>query len=71
MQTAPATAGARLNFSGLPGAGYVLESSTNLVNWLPLSHLTAGSDGLFDYLDTNATNYPTRFYRLRVIQGGL
>ena len=66
LQTAPATAGSLLRFSGSPGFGYVLEASTNLVNWLALTNLVARSDGLFEFLDTNATNFPTRFYRLRV-----
>ena len=54
-----------LRFSGIPGNGYTLEASTNLVFWTALTNLLAGADGLFDYLDLSATNFPTRFYRLK------
>ena len=66
LQTAPATAGSLLRFNGTPGYGYLMEASTNLVDWLALTNLVAGSDGLFEFLDISATNHPTRFYRLRV-----
>jgi hypothetical protein len=66
VQTAPATAGSLLRFSGSAGFGYVMETSTNLVDWQALINLAAGSDGLFEFLDTSATNFPTRFYRLKV-----
>jgi hypothetical protein len=66
VQTAPATAGSLLRCSGSAGFGYVMETSTNLVDWLALTNLVAESDGLFEFLDTTATNFPTRFYRLRV-----
>lgn len=66
VRTTPTTPGALLRFSGSPGFGYVMEASTNLVNWLALTNLVAGTDGLFEFLDTSATNFPTRFYRLRV-----
>jgi len=55
-----------LRFSGLPGANYSLEVSTNLLLWTALSNLVAGSDGQFEFLDTTATNIAARFYRLRV-----
>lgn len=64
-QSPPAAAGSLLQFSGSPSLSYTLETSTNLVNWLMLTDLLAGEDGRFD-LDTSATNFPTRFYRLRV-----
>lgn len=66
LQTRPATPGALLRFRGSPGFGYVLEASTNLVDWIALTNLLAGPDGLFDFLDGNATTSPARFYRLRV-----
>ncbi len=65
-QSPPAAAGSLLQFSGSPLLSYTLETSTNLVNWLVLTDLLAGADGRFEFLDTSATNFPTRFYRLRV-----
>lgn len=65
-QSALAAAGSLLQFSGSPMLNYTLETSTNLVNWFALTNLLAGADGRFEFLDTSATNFPTRFYRLRV-----
>jgi hypothetical protein len=42
---------------------FVLEASTNLVNWLPLYTNTAG--GLFNYTDLSSPAFKRRFYRAR------
>lgn len=49
---------------GLPGNSYVIEASTNLVSWRPITVL-AGSDAPLPFLDPEATNYNRRFYRAR------
>jgi hypothetical protein len=54
----------KLNFFAWPGVNYTLQASTNLQSWQNLATLVPPADGLFDYIDTTATNYPTRFYRL-------
>ena len=41
---------------------YVIQGSTNLVDWLPI--FTNVVPGLLDYLDYDATNHPVRFYRM-------
>ncbi len=46
-------------------ACYVLEASTNLVNWTKLMARTSVG-GTTNYTDTGATNYTKRFYRLLV-----
>jgi len=66
VQTAPATAGSLLRCGGSAGFGYVMEASTDLTDWVALTNLVAGSDGLFEFLDISATNFPIRFYRLKV-----
>lgn len=53
----------RLQGSGTPGVTYILESSLNLLQWGPITNLTAGSDGLFEHLETSVI-WPSRFYRL-------
>ena len=58
-----------LNLAGAPGYTYVLETTTNLVSpgsWLPLSTNVAGTNGVWQFADTQATNYTQRFYRLRL-----
>jgi Chitobiase/beta-hexosaminidase C-terminal domain len=53
---------AQLSFSGEAGKTYVLQGSTNLMDWVPLSTNTPAMN-LFNLLDPGATNYPIRFYR--------
>ncbi len=56
----------QLNFTGTPGADYVIEAATNLnapITWLPLGTNTADGGGLFNFIDTDATNFVERFYR--------
>ena len=48
-----------INALGAPGYNYVLESSTNLVNWLPLQTNIIP----FGFVDTNASKFRLRFYR--------
>ena len=38
-------------------------ASTNLLNWVIIATNLAGSNGLFQFQDTNAGSYPMRFYR--------
>jgi hypothetical protein len=45
--------------SGIPGYQYVVEASTNLVNWTVLETNVAP----FNFVDTNVVNYSRRFYR--------
>ena len=51
-----------LGFFGTAGQTYVLQASTNLVNWIPLSTNTAPTNQ-FMLTDPGAGNYPYRFYR--------
>jgi hypothetical protein len=53
----------QLQVSGLAGRSYLLEVSTNLVDWSPLSTNTAPVD-LFNLSDTNTLNSRQRFYRI-------
>ncbi len=52
----------QLGFSGMPGQNYVLQATTNFVNWIPLSTNLAMTN-LFPLIDSGATNFPYRFYR--------
>ena len=60
-----------VSLSGAPGSSYVLEATTNLVSpggWAPVSTNQPGTNGLWQFTDTAATNYPLRFYRLMLLQ---
>jgi hypothetical protein len=59
-----------LNFSGAPDYAYVLESTTNLnspANWMPLATNMLATNGLWQFTDTQATNFPQQFYRLELL----
>ncbi len=51
-----------LQLSGMPGRSYVLQASTNLTDWLPIS-TNVPSGTLLNLLDPSASNFPVRFYR--------
>jgi hypothetical protein len=66
---AGASNGVQVN--GLTGKGYVLQASTNLVNWISLQTNLVNPDpnvslptNLIYFTDPRATNYPKRFYRV-------
>jgi hypothetical protein len=57
--------GFNIQLSGPSGSNYVIEASTDLKNWVPIS-TNAAPSGIVSYMDTDATNYPSRFYRARI-----
>jgi hypothetical protein len=48
-----------LTVAGVPGYKYVVQASTNLVNWVPMQTNTAP----FTFVDANAGKFRQRFYR--------
>lgn len=57
--------GFNIQLSGPAGSNYVIEASTDLKNWTPIATNSAPS-GTVSYIDTQASNYPSRFYRARI-----
>ncbi len=47
---------------GAAGENFDFQASTNLVNWQDLGTNTADSNGLVQFVDTNAPLFPYRFY---------
>jgi len=47
-----------------PGPAYVIESSTNLINWLPIATNTTPANP-FDFVGGDAPDFPQRFYRVK------
>lgn len=59
--------GALLSMAGgIPMQSYNIQAKTNLAvagGWQVIGSNSAASDGTFQFLDVNASNYPARFYR--------
>jgi len=53
----------QMQYWATAGQTYILETSTDLLNWTPLSTNTPSS-APFTLLDIDATNAATRFYRV-------
>jgi VCBS repeat-containing protein len=54
--------GFSLQLSGVPASTYVIEASTNLTDWTPIS-TNSGLTGSVVFTDTEAANFSQRFYR--------
>jgi uncharacterized repeat protein (TIGR03806 family) len=53
----------QLGFAGTTGETYVLQGTTNFLNWTSLSTNVAGAT-YFNFVDPNASNFVSRFYRV-------
>lgn len=53
----------RLWGMGAPGSNYTFQAATDLLHWADLGCVPAGTNGLFQFTDTNAPLFPHRFYR--------
>lgn len=54
----------QLAFYGLTGSNYLVQASTNLIDWQPFTNFT-GTNFLLYFNDSTATNFKQRFYRIR------
>lgn len=57
---------ALISFAGVPSRTYLVQATTNLpptATWVTIGTNTAATNGLFQFLDTQASNFPVRFYR--------
>jgi hypothetical protein len=51
-----------LQAQGTNGESFDIQASADLQSWLDLGSATADTNGLMQFDDTNAPNYPARFY---------
>jgi hypothetical protein len=67
ITTAPALVGGQfqLYFSTQPGLNYVVQASTNLFSWIPIS-TNAGAWTGFTYQDAGYGQFERRFYRVMI-----
>jgi hypothetical protein len=55
-----------MGFSAPQGSVYILEASTNLVDWEKIGVAVDWGSGDFECEDTKASQVPARFYRVVV-----
>jgi len=55
--------GPAITLSGSTNQTYVIEASFDMINWTSLSTNVTDSTGIFTFVDSDANNYPSRFYR--------
>ena len=55
---------ATIEFVGDVNCAYILEASTNLVNWTPIGMATPCGDGEFMFEDSDSNKFSTRYYRV-------
>ncbi len=53
----------QFTINGAPGPGYIVEGSSNLIDWLQIAVLT-NDTGTAQFNDSASTNYPQFFYRV-------
>jgi len=51
-----------LQAQGSPGESFDIQATADLLNWLDLGTVLADTNGLMQFADTNASNFPSRFY---------
>jgi len=54
---------AQFTLSGAAGQTYIVQASTNMINWVPIFTNTTPQSGQLQFIDSRATNYPSRYYR--------
>jgi len=53
-----------LTVTGAAGSTHSIEASQDLVVWTVIGTVTVNDNGSFGFTDTNAANFPQRFYRI-------
>jgi len=54
----------RIIASGIPGGTYLIQATADLSTWGTIATNVALTNGLITYVDLNATNYTSRYYRI-------
>jgi hypothetical protein len=58
------TNGFSFTFNTQPNTTWQIQASTNLLDWPTIITNTAGANGVIQFTDLSATNFPRRFYRV-------
>jgi hypothetical protein len=50
--------------TGAAGSTHSIEATQDFVVWTVIGTVIVGDSGLLEFTDTNAANFPQRFYRI-------
>jgi len=50
--------------TGTAGVIYMIQASSDLINWQSIGTATAGANGVFSFEDSNIASFNSRFYRV-------
>jgi hypothetical protein len=64
VSTNTKTAGYTLAFTGMPATSYTVWASTDMVDWVTIGTGNEIQAGEYEFTDSSATNYSSRFYRI-------
>lgn len=64
----PAAGRAAITVKGVTGHTYQILATQNLTFWSVIGTVVVGTNGSFSFTDTNAANFPLRFYRAMDVQ---
>ena len=53
----------QLEVRGAPSRVYVIQASTNLIDWVTIGLSVTDTNGNVEFTDPNAANPPVQFYR--------
>ncbi len=56
--------GLQVLWQGRALASYTVESTSDFVNWSPVTVVTADTNGLITFIDSSGMSFPLRFFRL-------
>jgi hypothetical protein len=54
---------AHITGAGDAGVNYSIEASSDLTTWSPIATVTADQNGMLEFEDSDASQFPNRFYR--------
>ena len=63
LARSPTSGQLEFSLNGEPGRSYVIQATTNLIDWTSVRTNSAGADGMLSFADTPSPDAPRRFFR--------
>ena len=63
LARSPTSGQLEFRLNGEPGRSYIIQATTNLIQWTPVRTNSAGADGMLSFADSPSPDAPKRFFR--------